>query len=79
MPQTNVQIMVDLKNETKPAFTKFPGVAAMSSSVRYLSRILYTLITDDSEKLELENGYKEIIDELDALIKTIEPELFTNS
>lgn len=29
-------------------------------------------ITDDSEKSELENGYKEIINELDALIMTIE-------
>ena len=29
-------------------------------------------ITNDSDKPELENGYKEIINELDALIKTIE-------
>jgi len=29
-------------------------------------------ITDDSEKSELENGYKEIINELDALIMSIE-------
>jgi four helix bundle protein len=29
-------------------------------------------ITDDSEKSELEDGYKEVINELDSLIKTVE-------